>query len=101
MTAALAQRVAGKKVLVTLDSMHTRDHVLREMEIYGPMVSPGSYLVVQDTSVNGHPLLPDWGPGPMEAVQEYLKTHDDFIVDHSREKFMLTFYPDGWLKKVK
>jgi cephalosporin hydroxylase len=101
MTAELAQRVAGKKVLVTLDSMHTRDHVLKELEIYGPMVSVGSYVVVQDTNVNGHPVLPDWGPGPMEAVQDFLKTHDNFVPDSNREKFMLTFYPGGWLKKVK
>jgi cephalosporin hydroxylase len=97
----IAQEVQGKKVLVTLDSLHTRDHVLKEMEAYSKLVSPGSYLVVQDTSVNGHPLLPDWGPGPMEAVQDFLKTHDNFIVDRSREKFLLTFYPGGWLKRVK
>ncbi len=99
--ARLAKDTAGKRVLVTLDSMHTRDHVLKELEAYSPMVSVGSYIVVQDTSVNGHPLLPDWGPGPMEGVRDFLKTHDNFIIDHSREKFMLTFYPDGWLKRVK
>jgi cephalosporin hydroxylase len=97
----IAQEVAGKKVLVTLDSLHTRDHVLKELQIYSKLVTPGSYLVVQDTNINGHPVNPQWGPGPWEAVQDFLKTNDNFVVDHSREKFMLTFYPGGWLKRVK
>jgi cephalosporin hydroxylase len=97
----IAQEVQNKKVLVTLDSLHTHDHVLKEMEIYSKLVSPGSYLVVQDTNLNGHPVDPEWGPGPMEAVQDFLKTHDSFVVDRSREKYLLTFYPGGWLKRVK
>jgi cephalosporin hydroxylase len=71
------------------------------MEIYSKLVPVGSYLVVQDTNINGHPVWPQSGPGPMEAVQEFLKTHDDFVVDHSREKFLVTFYPGGCLKRVK
>jgi cephalosporin hydroxylase len=97
----IAQEVSGKKVLVTLDSLHTRDHVLKEMEIYSKLVTPGSYLVVQDTNINGHPVDPGWGPGPAEAVQDFMKRHDNFVVDRSREKFLLTFYPGGWLKRVK
>ena len=97
----ISQEVSGKKVLVTLDSLHTRDHVLKEMEIYSKLVSSGSYLVVQDTNINGHPVGAGWGPGPMEAVDDFLKTNDNFVVDRSREKFMLTFYPGGWLKRVK
>jgi cephalosporin hydroxylase len=91
----------SKKVLVTLDSLHTQDHVLKEMQIYSKLVTPGSYLVVQDTNLNGHPVAPRWGPGPWEAVQEFLKTNDNFVADHEREKFLLTFYPGGWLKRVK
>jgi cephalosporin hydroxylase len=97
----IAQEVQGKKVLVTLDSLHTRDHVLKEMEIYSKLVSPGSYLVVQDTNINGNPVRSDFGPGPSEAVQEFLRTHDNFVVDRSREKFLLTFYPGGWLKRIQ
>lgn len=96
----IAQEVSGKKVLVTLDSLHTKAHVLKEMEIYSKLVTPGSYLVVQDTNINGNPVLPGFGPGPKEAVDEFFKTHDNFIVDRSREKF-LTFYPGGWLKRVR
>lgn len=100
-TEHIAREVSGKKVLVTLDSLHTRDHVLRELEIYSELVTPGSYLVVQDTNINGHPVSPESGPGPMEAVEDFLKTHDNFVVDRSREKFLLTFYPGGWLKRVR
>lgn len=59
----IAQEVAGKKVLVTLDSLHTRDHVLKEMEIYSKLVTPGSYLGVQDTNINGNPVGAGVGPG--------------------------------------
>jgi cephalosporin hydroxylase len=97
----IAQEVSGKKVLVTLDSLHTHDHVLREMEIYSKLVSPGSYLVVQDTNINGHPVYPGWGAGPMEAVEDFMKAHDNFVADRSREKFLLTDYPKGWLKRVR
>jgi len=100
-TEHVEQEVVGKKVLVTLDSLHTRDHVLKEMEIYSKLVTPGSYLVVQDTNINGNPVYPGFGPGPHEAVQEFLQTHDNFVVDRSREKFLLTFYPGGWLKRIR
>ncbi|SRR5581483_543425 len=96
----IRREVEGHSVVVTLDALHTRDHVFKELEIYSQLVPVGSYLVVQDTSV-GHPILADAGPGPMEAVQDFLKTHDNFVVDRSREKFLLTFYPSGWLKRVR
>jgi cephalosporin hydroxylase len=88
-----------EKVLVILDSHHGRDHVLEEMEFYGRMVSPGSYLIVEDGNINGHPVFPEFGPGPTEAIQSYLRAHPEFEVDHSREKFLVTFNPGGYLKK--
>ena len=91
-------RTAGT-VLVVLDSDHSRDHVLAELRAYAPLVTGGSYLVVEDTNVNGHPVYEAFGPGPMEAVQDFLKERDDFEVDRSREKFLLTFNPGGWLRK--
>lgn len=99
-TEHIAQEVSGKKVLVTLDSLHTKEHVLKEMEIYSKLVTQGSYLVVQDTNINGNPVLPGFGPGPKEAVEEFFKTHDNFVVDRRPEK-LLTFYPGGWLKRVR
>lgn len=94
-------RSSMDKVIVILDSDHRKNHVLKEMEIYGKLVSKGSYLIVEDTSVNGHPIAPEHGEGPMEAVQEFLKMHDEFVIDKEREKFLMTFNPNGYLKKIK
>ena len=88
-----------KRVMVVLDSDHACDHVLKEMEIYGSMVSPGSYMIVEDSNVNGHPVKPEHGPGPMEAIQSYMQKHDDFEIDLSREKFFMTQNPNGFLRK--
>jgi cephalosporin hydroxylase len=96
----IAERVRGHTALVTLDSLHTAAHVLRELELYSEFVPVGGYLVVQDTIANGHPVLPDFGPGPMEAVEQFLAGRSDFEIDRSREKFLLTFYRSGYLKRV-
>jgi cephalosporin hydroxylase len=100
-TAARARAVApdASRCLVILDSDHSCAHVLAEMELYAPMVSEGSYLVVEDTNVNGHPVLPDFGPGPMEAVDAFLAVHDEFEIDVAREKFGITFNPRGYLRR--
>jgi cephalosporin hydroxylase len=89
----------ARRVLVVLDDDHSAPHVLRELQTYGRFVTPGSYLVVEDTNVNGHPVFPEHGPGPMEAVHEFLATDRSFEIDRSREKFLLTYFPDGWLRK--
>jgi cephalosporin hydroxylase len=91
---------AAGNVLVILDSDHSRDHVLAEMRVYSPHVSIGSYLIVEDSNVNGHPVRKDHGPGPMEAIKEFLKERSDFEVDETREKFFLTFNPSGYLRRL-
>jgi len=89
-----------EKAIVILDSDHGKEHVLDELRIYSRFVSRDSYLIVEDTNLNGHPVNPDFGPGPMEAVQDFLKNNDQFIIDKSREKFYLTFSPGGFLRRV-
>ncbi len=88
------------RVMVILDSDHSRNHVLAEMKIYGTFVTPNDYMIVEDTNVNGHPVVPDFGPGPMEAVSDFLKECSDFAVDREKEKFLVTFNPGGYLKKT-
>ena len=97
-----------KRVLVCLDSLHTHDHVLQELEAYTPFVTRGSYCVVFDTIVED---LPDeysverpWGKGnnPKTAVWEFLKNNDRFVIDKKIEnKLLITVAPDGILKCVK
>ena len=90
----------GDKVLVILDSDHRRDHVFDELNIYNKLVSKESYMIVEDTNLNGYPIVPDFVPGPMEALNDFLEKNDDFIIDKSKEKFYLTFNPRGFLKKI-
>jgi cephalosporin hydroxylase len=89
------------KVMVVLDSDHRKEHVLKELQIYSKIVTKGSYLILEDTNVNGHPVWPGFGPGPAEALQEYMQSHSDLETDKSREKFFVTFNPNGYLRKVK
>lgn len=87
-------------IMVILDSWHSKEHVLKEMELYGQLVSKDSYMIVEDTHMNGHPIPWEHGDGPWEAVQEFLKTHDEFVVDKECEKYGMTFNPSGFLKRI-
>lgn len=96
-----------QRVLVSLDSNHTHDHVLAELEAYAPLVTVGSYCVVFDTIVEDIPkeIYPDrpWGPGdnPKTAVWKYLEAHNEFQIDETyNNKLMITVSPDGYLKRV-
>ncbi len=96
------------RVLVCLDSNHTHDHVLAELQAYAQLTSVGSYCVVFDTIVEDLPaeMFPDrpWGPGnnPKTAVWEYLKSHPEFAIDNSiQNKLLITVAPDGYLRRVK
>jgi cephalosporin hydroxylase len=102
-------KAAGKqKILVFLDSNHTHDHVLAELEAYAPLTSVGSYCVVFDTLVEDLPAdmfgNRPWGPGnnPKTAARAYLKTHSEFEIDRSiQHKLLITVAPDGYLKRVR
>ena len=106
---AQVRAVAAKysRILVCLDSNHTHDHVLAELNAYAPLTSVGSYCVVFDTIVQDMPkeMFPDrpWGPGnnPKTAVWEYLKTHKEFQIDKNiQDKLLITVAPDGYLKRI-
>jgi cephalosporin hydroxylase len=97
----VGERAQGKdRVMVVLDSDHSYAHVAAELAAYASLVTRGCYLIVEDTSVNGHPVLPDWGPGPHEAVDDFLEDTGEFVRDPAREKFMMTFNPGGYLRRV-
>ena len=89
----------ASRVLVILDSGHAKEHVLAELHAYAPLVTPGSFVIVEDTNLNRHPVEPAHGPGPAEAVEEFLVANDAFVRDERRERFLLTFNPGGYLKK--
>jgi cephalosporin hydroxylase len=97
-----------ERIMVCLDSMHTHEHVLAELEAYASLVTSGCYCVVFDTFVEDMPrnLFPDrpWtaGNNPKTAVHKYLETHPEFEIDKAvQNKLMITVAPDGYLKRVR
>ena len=110
---AVASRVRGLAkgrggVLVLLDSNHTHEHVLRELDLYSPLVTRGGYVVVFDTVIESMPeaAFPDrpWGRGnnPATAVREFLARTDRFEVDREiQDKLLITVAPDGYLRCIK
>ncbi len=89
----------GERPLVILDSDHRKAHVLAELKAYAPLIPPGGYLIVEDSNINGHPVFAEYGPGPTEALIEFLAEHPEFESDREREKLLLTFNPRGYLRR--
>ena len=96
---------AGQRTMVMLDSNHTRDHVRRELELYAPLVTPGSYLVVFDEVMpmvadapNGKPTWTE--DNPLEAVRDFLGEHPEFEVDHAYERLATTYCRNGYLRRL-
>lgn len=87
--------------MVILDSDHRKPHVDTELGIYSKYVTPGQYLVVEDSSINGHPVSCQFGPGPFESITEFIKTDDRFVIDTSKEKLLITANKNGFLLRVK
>ncbi|TVR09158.1 MAG: cephalosporin hydroxylase [Salinarimonadaceae bacterium] len=99
---------SAERVLVCLDSNHTHDHVLAELEAYAPLVTPGSYCVVFDTVIEQMPaeMFPDrpWGPGDnaMTAVDAYLAEHPEFEIDAEMDaKLLISVAPRGYLRRLR
>ena len=96
-----------ERILVSLDSNHTHEHVLAELRAYAPLVTLGSYCVVFDTIVEDMPAELSsgrpWGPGnnPKTAVREFLTSHREFEVDSDiHHKLLITVAPDGYLRRI-
>ena len=87
------------RVMVVLDSDHSKAHVLNELREYSPFVSDGQFLVVEDTNINGRPVPIDWkgGPGPGPAVDEWLPEHPDFKEATMAKRYLMTFHT--WLRR--
>lgn len=96
--AALRKEYPGPSFFI-LDSHHSKEHVLGEMIALRPVLVSGDYMVVEDSNLNGHPVLPSYGPGPYEAIEEYFQQYpEDYRRDSAREsKFGFTFATSGFL----
>ncbi len=95
-----AAETADGPVLVILDSDHSAAHVRRELDAYAPLVTPGSYLLVQDGVIDTLRKFRQGRPGPLVALREFLRDHPEFEIDPERcRKFPLTHHPEGWLRR--
>jgi cephalosporin hydroxylase len=91
---------ADGPVMVILDGLHDRDHVARELELYAPLVTPGSLLLSQDGIIDELGMFVDSRPGPKPANRDFLERHPEFEYDAQRnEKFLLTHHPLGWMRR--
>jgi cephalosporin hydroxylase len=98
--ADVAKRVSGRPVLVILDSDHSEEHVLRELEAYAPLVNVGSYLIVQDTGGYYQPPEQEY-PGGGRAINRFLQANDAFEIDRDRERWVLTNNARGFVRRVR
>ena len=97
--AEVRERAAGKRTLVILDSDHSQRHVEAELDAYAPLVPVGGYLIVEDSNIGQ--IRKDLLPGPLEAIERFTAMTDEFEIDRSREKFLITFNPSGYLRRVR
>jgi cephalosporin hydroxylase len=92
-------RAHGRPILVILDSDHSQAHVEAELATYAPLVPVGCYLIVEDSNIGQ--IRKDLMPGPLEAIETFVAGTDEFVIDREREKFLITFNPSGYLRRVK
>jgi cephalosporin hydroxylase len=89
----------ANSVMVLLDSDHKAPYKHEEMRLYAKFVTPGSYMIAEDTCFDAYPAFPEYGPGPAAAVQKFMAGNADFEVDRSLERHMITFVPGGFLRR--
>ncbi|HXQ85177.1 MAG TPA: CmcI family methyltransferase, partial [Gaiella sp.] len=97
--AEVRARAEGKRTLVILDSDHSQRHVEAELAEYAGLVPVGGYVIVEDSNIGQ--IRKDLLPGPLEAIENFLAGTSDFEVDRAREKFLITFNPSGYLRRVR
>ncbi|HET7367385.1 MAG TPA: CmcI family methyltransferase [Gaiella sp.] len=97
--ATVRERAAGKRTLVVLDSDHSQEHVEAELAAYAELVPVGGYVIVEDSNIGQ--IRKDLLPGPLEAIETFLAGTDTFEIDRRREKFLITFNPSGYLRRVR
>jgi cephalosporin hydroxylase len=94
-----AEAVNGP-VMVILDSDHSEKHVRKELACYAPMVTPGSYCLVQDGVIDLVPEFRSGRPGPLPAIEDFLRTNNQFEMDEERcSRFLISHHPKGWLQR--
>ena len=96
--AEVRARAEGKRTLVILDSDHSQRHVEAELAEYAGLVPVGGYVIVEDSNIGQ--IRKDLLPGPLEAIETFLAGTDEFEIDRAREKFLITFNPSGYLRRV-
>lgn len=98
----VAEIAGGGRGLVIHDGDHSRDHVLRDLRAYARFVGVGSYLIVEDTVIDLFRAGDGLGSvnGPMAAVEQFVREDTRFHIDASREYFVITFNPRGYMKRV-
>jgi cephalosporin hydroxylase len=97
--AEIRERVAGRPALVVLDSDHSQTHVEAELAAFAPLVPVGCYVIVEDSNIGR--VRKDLLPGPLEAIDAFIAATDEFEIDREREKFLITFNPSGYLRRVR
>ncbi len=98
----LREKCKNKSVMVILDSDHHKKHVLREIQLYGDLVTKGQFLIVEDGCINNHPVYKNFGEGPYEAVESFMQKNNDFKIDKKIEnKFLFSQNTNGYLLKTR
>ena len=87
------------RIMVIEDSSHTYDNTLKVLRTFSPLIHPGGYFIVED-SICHHGLDVGSDPGPYEAIETFMADNSDFLIDHNRESFFITWNPKGFLRRV-